>query len=59
MSGESNVVCWLEEHGVTPDPDLVQAIFRQAKESSRVLEETELASICRQHGFELPTRPVS
>lgn len=59
MSGESNVVCWLQEHGVEPDEELVKAIFQHAKESSRVLEETELATICRQHGFELPPRPAS
>lgn len=53
MSGESNVVCWLEERGVSPDPDLVETIFASAKKSVKVLEEDEVISICRQHGVEV------
>ena len=59
MSGESNVVCWLEEHGVKPDPELVKSIFRRAKESSKVLDEVEIRAICEQHGFEVPVRSAS
>ena len=55
MSGESNVVCWLEDRGVEAVPELVRAIFARAKESARVLEEAEIASICRRHGVDLAT----
>lgn len=53
MSGESNVVCWLDEHGVEPESGLVKAIFARAKESARVLEEAEIRSICREQGVEV------
>ncbi|MDX1645455.1 MAG: 2-isopropylmalate synthase, partial [Thermoanaerobaculia bacterium] len=56
MSGVSNVVHWLEEHGVEPSEALVEAVFARAKESPRVLEEEEIAAICRQHGAELAAR---
>jgi 2-isopropylmalate synthase len=59
MSGKANVVCWLEEHGVEAAAELVEVIFRRAKESSRVLDEVELATICRECGYELPGRKAS
>ena len=33
MSGKSNVVFWLEQHGVPADEELVDRIFRRAKSS--------------------------
>ena len=53
MSGESNVVCWLEERGIEPRPELVKAIFARAKESARILGEDEVLSICRDQGVEI------
>ncbi len=53
MSGESNVVCWLEEHGFEAGPEVVAAIFSRAKESTKVLEEPEVLEICRQCGVEV------
>jgi 2-isopropylmalate synthase len=53
MSGESNVVCWLEEHGLEAAPELVTAIFNRAKESTKVLEEPEVLAICRDCGVEV------
>ncbi len=53
MSGESNVVCWLEERGIEPRPELVKAIFARAKESARILGEDEVLSICRDQGVEM------
>ncbi len=47
MSGESNVVCWLRERGIDPEPDLVRAVFARAKGSDRVLEESEILAVCR------------
>jgi 2-isopropylmalate synthase len=50
MSGESNVVFWLERRGITPERELVETIFRAAKESSRVLAEEEVLALCRARG---------
>lgn len=45
MSGESNVVFWLQEHGVETRPELVQAVFRAAKESNHTLSEKEIRAV--------------
>ena len=45
MSGESNVVYWLEQRGITPRPDLVKAIFDQAKQGKGLLSEAEILAI--------------
>jgi 2-isopropylmalate synthase len=50
MSGESNVVYWLQSHGVEPGKELVAAIFQRAKASSTVLGEEELVRLCAEHG---------
>jgi len=42
MSGKSNVVFWLEQHGVPVDDELVDRIFHRAKSSSTVLTEAEV-----------------
>ena len=47
MSGMSNVVHWLHEHGIEPKEPLVEAILRAAKESNRVLTEEELLQVCK------------
>jgi 2-isopropylmalate synthase len=47
MSGESNVVFWLKEHGIEAERPLVEAVFRRAKESDRTLETDEILAICR------------
>jgi 2-isopropylmalate synthase len=50
MSGESNVIFWLADHGYPQEPELVAEIFRQAKTATRVLEEDEIHDICRRQG---------
>src|SRR5262245_9948705 len=45
MSGLSNVQCWLESRGIEPRPELVDAIFRRAKESDHVLEDDEVFEV--------------
>ena len=50
MSGESNVVYWLQERGIEPEPELVRSIFERAKESDHVLEEGEILALCKAHG---------
>jgi isopropylmalate/homocitrate/citramalate synthase len=47
MSGASNVVHWLNEHGIEPTESLVAEIFRAAKERNRILGDEELLEICR------------
>ena len=47
MSGMSNVVFWLHEHGIQPEQHLVEAIFTAAKERNRVLTDDELMEIVK------------
>jgi 2-isopropylmalate synthase len=58
MSGESNVVYWLQERGIEAVPDLVREIFQAAKESPVILEEETILAICRSRGLNPePPRP--
>ncbi len=45
MSGLSNVQCWLETRGLDARPELVEAIFRCAKESDHVLLDEEILEV--------------
>ena len=45
MSGESNVVCWLQDHGIEAAPELVKEIFRRAKQADKVLTDAEILEI--------------
>lgn len=45
MSGESNVVYWLESRGVEPSPERVQAVFQRAKSVDRVLTDDEIHAV--------------
>jgi 2-isopropylmalate synthase len=47
MSGESNVVFWLETHGFEATKDRVARIFDRAKASDRLLTQDELAALAR------------
>ena len=42
MSGKSNVVFWLEQHGFPPAEEVVERVFRRAKSSPTVLTEQEI-----------------
>jgi len=44
MSGKSNVLFWLERHGIEPQEELVERVFRRAKASTHVLTEEEIRS---------------
>jgi isopropylmalate/homocitrate/citramalate synthase len=48
MSGESNVVFWLEQHGLDATRERVQAVFQRAKSVDRVLTEAEIRSALEQ-----------
>ena len=42
MSGESNVVYWLQSRGIEPTAERVQAVFQRAKSVDRVLTDEEI-----------------
>ncbi len=42
MSGESNVVFWLQSRGIEPTPERVKAVFGRAKSVDRVLTDDEI-----------------
>jgi 2-isopropylmalate synthase len=42
MSGKSNVLFWLEKHGIPATDDVVERIFVRAKRSDHVLTESEI-----------------
>ena len=46
LSGKSNVLFWLEKHGIPADEALVSRIFDAAKQSARVLTDEEIHSLC-------------
>ena len=56
MSGRSNIVFWLQHHGITPDENLVDRVFRRAKASSTVLTEREIFAEIRDARAQLSTR---
>jgi hypothetical protein len=45
MSGESNVVYWLESRKIAATPERVQAVFQRAKSVDRVLTDDEIRSV--------------
>ncbi len=47
MSGKSNVIYWLESRDLPVTDDLVNRIFDAAKQSTRILTESEILSLCR------------
>jgi len=48
MSGRSNVLYWLERHGIPAEPATVDRIFEAAKNASSVLTDSELFALCGQ-----------
>jgi hypothetical protein len=42
MGGRSNIVYWLEKHGVNADEALVAHIFEKAKASDHILTDQEI-----------------
>ncbi len=47
MSGESNVIFWLEQHGFLPTKERVARILAAAKQSDRLLDAQELDDLAR------------
>jgi 2-isopropylmalate synthase len=46
MSGKSNVLFWLEKHKIPADEAIVNRIFDAAKQSARVLTDSEVLALC-------------
>ncbi|MBI4578038.1 MAG: 2-isopropylmalate synthase [Planctomycetes bacterium] len=51
MSGRSNVVWWLERHGVRPSEEVVDRVFRAAKLSTRNLADEEIRNLVEQVAY--------
>ena len=45
MSGESNVIYWLNNNNIEPSDELVDELFRIAKESDRILTKDEIMTV--------------
>jgi 2-isopropylmalate synthase len=49
MSGESNVVFWLERRGIAAEPSLVKRILAAAKSGDHLLSEDEIGRLVLEH----------
>lgn len=47
LSGKSNIVYWLEQHGHQAKEELVATIFEKAKQSNRLLTDAEIEAIIK------------
>jgi 2-isopropylmalate synthase len=46
LSGKSNVIYWLDKHGIPANDALVSRIFDAAKSATRVLSDAEIFALC-------------
>lgn len=46
MSGKSNILFWLERHGMSPSEELVERIYQRAKSSDHTLSDDEILAVC-------------
>lgn len=58
MSGVSNIVYWLKVRGIEPSKQLVDEIFRAAKQHNRVLTEEEIEELIKFQSEEKRVSPV-
>ena len=49
MSGESNVICWLQAHGLPPEPELAKSILAHAKGKDHILTDVEIWQVINNH----------
>jgi 2-isopropylmalate synthase len=47
MSGKSNVIFWLEQHGVPATDDVVEKIFAAAKKGTRLFTDDEIMALVK------------
>ncbi|MFQ5454421.1 MAG: 2-isopropylmalate synthase, partial [Candidatus Zixiibacteriota bacterium] len=52
MSGVSNIVYWLKVRGIEPDKQLVDEIFKAAKQHNRVLTDEEVEELIKFKEYE-------
>jgi len=57
MSGRSNVVYWLQKHGLPADDEVVDRIFARAKRSDHVLSAAEILEVVERAALETPETP--
>jgi 2-isopropylmalate synthase len=57
MSGQSNVLFWLEERHIDPDPDLVDSLFSACKQAEKILPEAAAREIVNRHHREATAVP--
>ncbi len=50
MSGQANVVYWLQARSIPAEPELVQALFERCKAASATLGEADILAVCRERG---------
>jgi isopropylmalate/homocitrate/citramalate synthase len=55
MSGKSNVLFWLDRHGIAANDEIVDRIFKRAKASDRLLTEAEILECCQAGAESKPT----
>jgi 2-isopropylmalate synthase len=48
MSGKSNVIFWLEQRGIKPEPALVDRLFEAAKQTDRLMTDEEIHKLIDQ-----------
>jgi isopropylmalate/homocitrate/citramalate synthase len=46
LSGRSNVIFWLEKHGIPASDGLVDRIFEAAKKATRIMTDEEILALC-------------
>jgi 2-isopropylmalate synthase len=46
MSGKSNVIFWLERHGIVPSEEVVDRILHKAKQGDHTLTNEEILECC-------------
>lgn len=49
MSGQSNIIFWLQQHEIYPEPELVEKIFDYAKQSNMLLNESQIHTIIKNY----------
>ena len=50
MSGQANVIFWLKQRAIEPEPELVKELFDAAKSATATLDEAWLLERCRARG---------
>ncbi len=48
MSGQSNVIYWLEKHGIPVEKDDIEKVLKKAKESNKILTDEEISGVLSQ-----------